>query len=118
MAYEMTKLAFYDGRIVAPTHKRALREMLGLEFDPKKQKIDHPPHGSKDVSDSMAGVVIGLMKQRMTWVRHRVPTNAIPSFLQQGKGKNDVEKRKERFDKLSYMNRVRAEKGLVEMEEA
>jgi len=36
----------------------------------------------------------------------------------QKKGKNDVEKRKERFDKLSYMNRVRAEKGLVEMEDA
>ena len=117
MPYEMTKLAFYDGRIVAPPHKKALREMLGLEFDPKHQKIDHPPHGSKDVSDSMAGVVIGLMKQRLTYVRHKVPTNTIPATLQK-KGKNDVEKRKERFDKLSYMNRVRAERGLVEMEDA
>ena len=115
MAYEMTKLAFYDGRIHAPVHKRALKEMLGLEFDPKKQKIDHPPHGSKDVSDSMAGVVIGLMKQRLTYVRHRVAANSIPSFIGEKKGKNDVEKRAERLKHLSYVNRVRAERGLVEL---
>jgi hypothetical protein len=114
LAYDVIKQAFYDDRVIAATHRRALKEMLGLEFDPKKNKVDHPPHGSKDVSDAMAGAAVGLMKQRATWVRHKIPANSIPSFLLT-KGKNEIEERKKRLDKLSYMNRVRAERGLVEI---
>ena len=51
MAYDVTKQAFYDGRILAPLHAKARKEMITLEIDTKKNKIDHPPQGSKDVSE-------------------------------------------------------------------
>ena len=63
-AYDGTKQAFYDGRIKAPKHDKAQREMCSLEFNSKKLKIDHPPKRSKDVSDAMAGVVWGLTIRR------------------------------------------------------
>ena len=77
-AYDFTKQAFYDGRIQAPAHPKAQREMVTLEIDTKKGIIDHPPHGSKDVSDSMAGVVHGLTILREIWLRHGVPLSQVP----------------------------------------
>ena len=47
LAYDLTKQAFYDDRIIAPAHDKALREMCTLEFDAKYQKIDHPPRGPR-----------------------------------------------------------------------
>jgi hypothetical protein len=80
-AYDVTKQAFYDGRIVAPHHAKAQKEMITLEMDTKKNKIDHPPSGSKDVSDAMAGVAIGLTLRREIWHRHQIPPQRIPQSL-------------------------------------
>jgi len=113
-AYDLTKQAFYDDRIIAPQHDKALKEMCTLEFDAKHQKIDHPPQGSKDVSDAMAGVVIGLTMQRMIWNRHGVPLSHIPASLQTG-SKNSVAAREPQPD-VSYLNRVRASRGLAPKE--
>jgi hypothetical protein len=54
--YEVTKTALYDGRMRLPEHQRALEEFVCLERDPKTGKIDHPPKGSKDCADAVAGV--------------------------------------------------------------
>ena len=90
-AYDVTKAAFYDGRIIAPAHAKAQKEMITLEIDNKKHKIDHPPQGSKDVSDSMAGVVYGLTMRRELWVRHGIPTRLIPRMLtQKGQTKDSL----------------------------
>jgi hypothetical protein len=80
-AYDVSKQAFYDDRVRAPAHPKAQREMITLEIDPKKNKIDHPPNGSKDVSDAMAGVIFGLTMRREVWVSHQVPTHRIPQSL-------------------------------------
>lgn len=80
--YDVTKQAFYDNRILAPEHRKAHHELVTLEIDTKKNKIDHPPHSSKDVSDSMAGVIFGLTQQRSIWVRHRVPLHNRPPSIQ------------------------------------
>ena len=69
-AYDMTKQAFYDERILAPAHAKAQKEMCTLEYNAKHQKVDHPPNGSKDDSDAMAGVVFGLTMRREIWLRH------------------------------------------------
>lgn len=42
--YDVTKSAFYDGRIDAPAHEQAASEFVRLERDPKTGKIDHPPN--------------------------------------------------------------------------
>src|SRR5690606_2189353 len=91
-AYDVTKQAFYDGRVLAPEHPKALRELITLEIDTQKGKIDHPPHGSKDISDSIAGVVFGLTMRREIWSRHRIPLQRIPRSISEAKpqGKNSI----------------------------
>lgn len=83
--YSWTKSAFMDGRVEAPTHAKALSEMTALEFDPKKKKIDHPVHGSKDCADSVAGVVYGLTMRTEVWARHGVQTRLPQRLLQEAK---------------------------------
>jgi hypothetical protein len=93
-AYDFLKQAFYDGRIIAPTHQKALHECITLEFDAKKNKIDHPPHSSKDVADSMAGVALGLAKRIEVWQKHRVPLSCVPQAIYElvrNGGKNSIE---------------------------
>ena len=80
-AFDVAKQAFYDDRVRAPAHDKAVRELTTLEFDPKHNKVDHPPHGSKDVADSVAGVIIGLTMRREVWNAHGVSTRQMPQAL-------------------------------------
>ena len=73
LPYDVTKTAFYDGRVKAPKHEKALSEIVRLERDPQSGLIDHPPNFSKDCADAVAGVVYGLTYRREIWVRHRAP---------------------------------------------
>ena len=94
------------------------KELGTLEFDAKKHKIDHQPHGSKDVSDSMAGVCLRADEAaRDCGSATASRRNSRPGSSCGSKARTTSRSRKERFDKRSYMNRVRAEQGLVEMEE-
>lgn len=81
VAYDVAKQALYDGRVLAPESAKAQQEWARLERDPKTRKIDHPPKGSKDISDSMAGVIYGLTMRREIWTRHGVSLRAIPTNL-------------------------------------
>jgi hypothetical protein len=83
--YEVTKTAFYDGRINAPAHPKAVREFSELERDPQTGKIDHRPRGSKDLADAIAGVVYGLTYRREIWLRHHIPLTEIPASLNRPK---------------------------------
>jgi hypothetical protein len=81
--YEFLKSALYDGRVDIPHNETLLRELLALEFDAEKGKVDHPPAGSKDLADSLAGVVYGLTSRREVWVQHNVnPRQQAPKLLQ------------------------------------
>jgi hypothetical protein len=82
-AYDILKQAIYDGRVLAPEHPKARRELISLEIDTKRAVIDHPPRGSKDLADSMAGVAYGLTILREIWIRHRIPMNAVPLSIAQ-----------------------------------
>lgn len=73
LPYEVMRTAFYDGRIEAPKHEKALEEIVRLERDPSTGLIDHAPRFSKDCADAVAGVVYGLTYQRAIWARHKVP---------------------------------------------
>lgn len=96
-AYEVMKSAFYDKRVNAPHNPKAQKEIVTLEIDTKKRKIDHPPQGSKDVADAMAGVAIGLTNRRELWVRHKVPTRLRPNLkTERPQAKNSIEGRQRR----------------------
>jgi hypothetical protein len=79
--YELLKMALYDGRVNCPEHPKLLTELLSLELDVQRGKIDHPVRGSKDIADALAGVVYGLTMRREVWVKHGVPTTRIPKSL-------------------------------------
>lgn len=72
--YDVMRTAFYDGRVEAPEHQKALEEIVRLERNPKTGFVDHAPRFSKDCADAVAGVVYGLTYQRAIWAHHRVPT--------------------------------------------
>jgi len=75
--YGVLKTAMYANRVKAPQHTVCQTEILRLERDTRTGKIDHPPDGSKDCSDAMAGVVYGLTMRREIWSMHNVPFNQI-----------------------------------------
>jgi hypothetical protein len=86
--YDFTKGAFYDGRVLVqdcdhplPGQTTAKREILALERDPKTGKVDHPPTGSKDLADAMAGVIYGLTVRREVWAWHSISVADIPESI-------------------------------------
>ena len=80
-AYDVLKTALYDGRVELPEHQRALTELIRLERVDRTGKVDHPPKGSKDIADSIAGVVYGLSLRREIWHLHGIPPVVIPRSL-------------------------------------
>ena len=55
--YEAVKEAIYDGRLLCYEHPRLAMQLATVRKDDKTGKIDHPVHGAKDISDSLAGAV-------------------------------------------------------------
>lgn len=92
--YEFTKNAMYDGRLSLPQHAKCAFELASLEKDIRKGKIDHPPGGSKDVADALAGVVYGCTMRREMWALHGVSSVTLPSSIK-------IAMDKEKADKLN-----------------
>ena len=90
LAYELLKGALYDRRVDLPANNTLLNELLSLEVDAKTEKIDHPPTGSKDLADALAGVVYGLTMRREVWFQHGViPFEVAPQLVRQARHRPD-----------------------------
>jgi hypothetical protein len=61
-AMECLRSAVEEQRIRFAWDQRTIQEILSLKHDAKKNRVDHPPNGSKDSADSLAGVTYGLSK--------------------------------------------------------
>jgi len=59
-AYDGLRAAMYEKRFWIYEYTPFETELMALEYDPDKGKIDHPVGGQKDVADAVAGVVQGL----------------------------------------------------------
>jgi hypothetical protein len=57
--YDSLKAALYERRLLMYRYQPLIDELVQLEKT-KKGKVDHPPRGSKDVSDALAGVCFSL----------------------------------------------------------
>lgn len=75
--YDTLKEALYDGRVNIPEHAKLRHELATLEIDYKRNKVDHNSHGSKDISDALAGVVYGLTTRREIWGQHSVVISKV-----------------------------------------
>jgi hypothetical protein len=76
------KSAFMDNRINAPHHAKALQEAEFLQVDEMTGKVDHPPGGSSDVIQAMAGVVYGISRQSLIWAEHNIGLEEMVQFGQ------------------------------------
>ena len=78
--WDMLRRAFALGQMTAAPHDFLKMELLGLEYDAKKKKVDHNEvNGSKDVADALAGSCFQLYSRRELWVRNGVPNYHIPN---------------------------------------
>jgi hypothetical protein len=102
LPYDVAKTAFYDGRVEAPGHAKALSEIVRLERDPQSGRIDHPPNFSKDCADAVAGVVYGLTYRREIWARHRVPVNR--NLIEIARAIEDKDKKSEAVRRKRYVD--------------
>jgi hypothetical protein len=66
--YKQFRDAIYDGRVKMYHQPVLLEELFGLEYDEKKDKIDHPSAGSKDCADAVCGAYYTLATRAASWV--------------------------------------------------
>jgi hypothetical protein len=90
--YDFVKNALYDERLSLPNHAKVGIELASLEKLVKRNKVDHPPGGSKDVADALAGVVYGLTMRREIWALYGVSAVALPSVIKQAIDKEKSDK--------------------------
>lgn len=79
--YDFLKQGLYDRRVRMPKHTKAQLELASLEYNAKKAKVDHPPNGSKDIADALAGVVYGLSVQTELWMKHGINPSRVPERM-------------------------------------
>lgn len=59
--YRQLRSLMEEGRVELPFSRLLRNELLHLQQDPKKRKVDHPPGGSKDLADAVCGAVHGAV---------------------------------------------------------
>lgn len=65
--YKQFRDAMYDRRVALPEDDVLLSEILDLEYDENKDKVDHPVQGSKDCADAVCAAYTNMLERRSTW---------------------------------------------------
>ena len=65
--YKNLRDAIYDGRLRLYYQDILVDELISLEYDEKRDKVEHPPKGSKDVADALCGAYWLLLGRSKTW---------------------------------------------------
>jgi hypothetical protein len=63
--YNAYKEALYEDRLITYQYDILFEETIRLEKNEKKNKVDHPANGSKDVADAVAGVCYNCVTEGM-----------------------------------------------------
>jgi hypothetical protein len=83
--YMELKSAYIEGRLIHQKHDIYIDELLFLEYDPKRNRVEHLPNKGKDVSDANAGVVHILTHKIASYKRSRRDakvTDKVPAHRQ------------------------------------
>ena len=62
--YDHFRRALYQGRVDIVAFGMLSKELLELEYNAEKDKVDHPPRGTKDIADAVAGAVFNASETR------------------------------------------------------
>lgn len=65
--YKQFRDAMYDRRIALPDDDDLLSEIIELEYDADKDKVDHSVIGKKDLSDAVCAAYQNMLERRSTW---------------------------------------------------
>jgi len=65
--YMELKASIRDERLLLPEVSLLKQELVGLVYDPERRKIDHPPSGSKDLADGVAGSVFIIATRKASY---------------------------------------------------
>lgn len=65
--YKQFRDAMYDTRVLLPDNDILIEEILTLEHDETKDKIDHPVHFTKDCADAACGAYTNMLERKATW---------------------------------------------------
>lgn len=65
--YKQFRDAMYDRRIALLDDPDLLSEIIELEYDENKDKVDHSVIGKKDLSDAVCAAYTSLCERRSTW---------------------------------------------------
>ena len=99
--YQAMKAGLADQRVSVPYHPRLETELLNLEYNAEKDKVDHPPNGSKDIADCLAGVVYGICRQRNIWIHHGIAAASMNDYARK------FAKKEKEIDEDTYMDTLR-----------
>lgn len=66
-AYECLRAGISEGRFRFPADAETVRDMLALQADYQKQRVDYLPNMKKDVSDCLAAICFHLTHQINSW---------------------------------------------------
>lgn len=66
--YKQFRDAMYGGRVAICANPILEEELVSLQFDAEKDKIDHLPTGSKDIADAVCGAFTLLMTRSSSWL--------------------------------------------------
>ncbi len=66
--YKQLREAIYDGRLLMYNQPVLIEELTNLEYDEKKDKVDHPIGGSKDCADAVCGAYHTLLTRASSLV--------------------------------------------------
>jgi hypothetical protein len=66
-AYETLRMAISEGRFQFPADEETVSDMLALQADYSRKRVDHLPGRKNDVSDCLACVAFHLTHRVNTW---------------------------------------------------
>jgi phage terminase large subunit-like protein len=75
--YKQLRDTFNDNRLRMYHQDVLISELFELEYDETKDKIDHPPNGSKDVADAVCGAYHSMLQRRASWVAAQMDDDKI-----------------------------------------
>jgi hypothetical protein len=109
--YESLRIAVVEGRVRFPNDPVVVSELLALEHDHRRNRIDHPPSGSKDSSDALAGAVYQLSRIPAWQLTDRVPDAAYAAAVAHAPLGGQITSIPRAVD-VGAMDLIRAERGM------
>ncbi len=82
--YRMLRGLVEEGRVEIPFSRLLRNELLHLQQDPRKRKVDHPPGGSKDLADAVCGAVVTAVETGGSELRDEVDDDTPDMFWTSG----------------------------------